>query len=239
MLTEVERGWGGMAVDTAFLRQVSLFAALTDVELMALAPAFSERRYAAGEVVFTEEATGQCMYVVREGRVKVSRWLPSGRELILAHHDAPEHFGEMALLDGHTAPATVTAATRSVILSLSRPRFEELLHKPHFTRTLLDELCARCRAAWQQIELVSHRDAEARVRMALYRLCQSHGRDTDQGRRIEMRLTHRELANMVGITRETATRALMRLEGMKLVQVEDRFFVVPEPDRLIEGPVFE
>ncbi len=228
-----------MGVDIEFLRQVSLFAGLTDFELIALAPALSERRYAAGEVVFSEEETGRCMYVVREGRVRVSRWLPSGRELVLAHHDAPEHFGEMALLDGLTAPATVTAATRSVILSLGKARFEELLQKPHFTRSLLDELCARCRASWKQIEVLSHRDAEARVRMALYRLCQSHGRETDLGTRIEMRLTHRELANMVGVTRETATRALMRLEGLKMIQVEERCFVVTEPERLIEGPVFE
>lgn len=228
-----------MSVELEFLRRVSLFAGLTDYDLIALAPALHERRYAAGEVVFTEEETGHCMYIVREGRVKVSRWLPSGRELVLAHHDAPEHFGEMALLDGHTAPATVTAATRSAILSLSRARFEELLQKPRFARSLLDELCARCRAAWQQIELVSHRDAEARIRMALYRLCQSHGRDTVEGTRIELRLTHRELANMVGVTRETATRALMRLEGLKLIQVDERCFVVAEPDRLIEGSVFE
>jgi CRP/FNR family transcriptional regulator len=228
-----------MGVDIEFLRQVSLFSGLTDFELIALAPAFNERRYGAGEVVFSEEETGRCMYVVREGRVKVSRWLPSGRELILAHHDAPEHFGEMALLDGHTAPATVTAATRSVILWLGRARFEELLQKPNFTRSLLDELCGRCRAAWKQIELVSHRDAEARVRMALYRLCQTHGRETEQGTRIEMRLTHRELANMVGVTRETATRALMRLEGLKLIQVDARCFVVMEPEGLLEGAVFE
>lgn len=228
-----------MAVDIEFLRQVSLFAGLTDYDLIALAPGLHERRYAAGEVVFTEEETGHCMYIVREGRVKVSRWLPSGRELVLAHHDAPEHFGEMALLDGHTAPATVTAATQSVILSLGRARFDELLLKPRFARSLLDELCARCRSAWQQIELVSHRDAEARIRMALYRLCQSNGRDTDEGTRIDLRLTHRELANMVGVTRETATRALMRLEGLKLIHVDERFFVVAEPDRLIEGSVFE
>ena len=60
-----------MVVDTDFLRRVTLFAGLSDPELTALAPALVERRYAAGEVVFSEEATGQCMYVVREGRVKV------------------------------------------------------------------------------------------------------------------------------------------------------------------------
>ena len=87
-----------MGVDAEFLRGVALFAGLTDDELRALARVLVERRYGAGDVVLPEEETGRCVYVVREGRVKVSRWLPTGRELILAYHDAPEHFGEMALL---------------------------------------------------------------------------------------------------------------------------------------------
>ena len=70
-------------------------------------------------------------------------------------------------------------------------------------------------------------------------MVRTHGRSTDEGTRIDLRLTHRELANMVGVTRETATRALMRLEGLKLIQVDERCFVVAEPDRLIEGSVFE
>jgi CRP-like cAMP-binding protein len=49
-----------------------------------------------------------------------------------------------------------------------------------------------------------------------------------------MRLTHRELANMVGVTRETATRAIARLEADKLIEVRSRVFLVPDPDRLIE-----
>src|SRR5262245_26573412 len=228
-----------MAVDVEFLRRVPLFEGLSADDLRALVPALVERRYAAGEVVFTEEETGLSVYFVREGRVKVSRWLPSGRELILAHHDTPEHFGEMALLDGRTAPATVTAVTRSVIVSLGKARFEELLVHPRFVRTLLQMLCGRCRSAWQQIELMSHRDAEARIRMGLHRLCQSHGRETPTGVRVDLRLTHRELANMVGVTRETATRVLQRLEGTKRAWMEDHCFVVPDPDRLIEVSAFE
>lgn len=223
-----------MGVDIEFLRRVALFAGLTDDDLRALSRSLVERRYAAGEVVFPEEETGRSVYVVREGRVKVSRWLPSGRELILAYHDPPEHFGEMALLDGRTAPATVTAVARSAIVSLDRVRFETLLREPRFSRTLLEVLCARCRDAWQQIEILNKREPEARIRMALHRLCKSHGQRVEGGTRIEMRLTHRELANMVGVTRETATRAIARLESDKLVEVRSRVFLVPDPDRLIE-----
>lgn len=223
-----------MGVDIEFLRRVALFSGLTDDDLRALSRNLVERRYGAGEVVFPEEETGRSVYIVREGRVRVSRWLASGRELVLAYHDPPEHFGEMALLDGRTAPATVTAVSRSAIVSLDRVRFEALLREPRFARTLLEVLCARCRDAWQQIEILNKREPEARIRMALHRLCKSHGRPTELGTRIEMRLTHRELANMVGVTRETATRAIARLENDKLIEVRSRVFLVPDPDRLIE-----
>ena len=52
--------------------------------------------------------------------------------------------------------------------------------------------------------------------------------------RIDLRLTHRELANIVGVTRETATRALSRLEADKLVIARDRSFLVPDPAKLLE-----
>ena len=68
-----------MGVDIEFLRRVALFSGLTDDDLRALSRNLVERRYGAGEVVFPEEETGRSVYVVREGRVKVSRWLASGR----------------------------------------------------------------------------------------------------------------------------------------------------------------
>lgn len=223
-----------MGVDAGFLRSVALFSGLTDEERIVLARVLVERRYAPGEVVLPEEETGRCVYVVREGRVKVSRWLPSGRELILAYHDPPEHFGEMALLDGRTAPATVTAVSHSAVVLLDRIHFDALLRTPNFARALLQVLCGRCRDAWSQLEILNQREPDARLRMALHRLCKSHGRADPEGTWIDLRLTHRELANIVGVTRETATRALSRLEADKLVIARDRSFLVPDPDRLLE-----
>jgi len=228
-----------LAIDKEFLRSVALFRELGPRELETASLAFHERRFAKGQVIFTDEDTGQYMYVVKSGRVKVSRWLPSGREVILAFHDVGDYFGEMALLDGRTEPATITAVTPAAILSLSRARFEELLLNLRFARTLLETLCGRCREAWQQVELLSYRDAEARVRMALYKLCQKHGAGTERGVRIELRLPHRELANMIGLTRETATRALARLQAEKLIEMEGRRLLVPDPERLIDEPALE
>ena len=225
-----------MGIDKGFLRRVTLFETLDQAALDALSERLIERRFDRGQVVFTEEETGEYMYIVREGRVKVSRWLPDGREVILAFRGPADFFGEMALIDGYSPRATITAVLPSSILSLSRAGFRDLLHQAPFSDALMRTLCTRCREAWQQIEILSHRNAEARIRMALHHLCEQEGEEIDGRVRLTIRLTHRDLANVAGVSRETATRALRHLVHEKLVEVEGRIFEIPDPDRLLELP---
>ena len=91
-----------MSVDISFLRTVTLFEDLSEEELGIVASRFREREYVKHEIVFFEEDTGNYMYIVQEGRVKVSRLLPNGKEMILAFHETGEYFGEMSLIDGGT-----------------------------------------------------------------------------------------------------------------------------------------
>ncbi len=229
-----------MTVNLDFLRRVPLFSDLTPEVLEAVGRACVERRYTRNQVIFSEEETGQTMYLVVSGRVKVSRWLASGREVILAFHPAGDYFGEMALIDGKTEPATVTAVTASAIVSLDRARFLELLQRPPFALALLQELCKRCRDAWKQVELLTHEAAESRVRMVLHRLCEQSGVQTPEGTRIDVPITHRELASIAGVSRETVTRVLGVLIEHKVVHLgEGRRLVVPEPDLLIEAACFD
>ena len=81
------------------------------------------------------------MYIVQEGRVKVSRLLPNGKEMILAFHEAREYFGEMSLIDGGTSPATVTTVIPSRVLTVTRANFLELLEQHSINRAVLKMLC--------------------------------------------------------------------------------------------------
>lgn len=116
-----------MGAEPDFLRRVPLFRDLDTDALAAVARACIERRYERGQVIFSEEETGQTMYLVVSGRVKVSRWLASGREVILAFHPAGDYFGEMALIDrqprsalakAHDAGAVVLAIPEDVVEGL-------------------------------------------------------------------------------------------------------------------------
>ncbi|GAB4234018.1 MAG: Crp/Fnr family transcriptional regulator [Acidobacteriota bacterium] len=222
-----------------YLSKVPIFAELPREELENIARLFRERKYRKNDVIFLEEDTGQYLYLVREGRVKVTRLLPNGKEMILAFHDAGEYFGEMALIDGGTTPATVTAVLPTTLYIMGAREFGLLLENPHATRVLLKTLCQRCRDAWAQIEVLTFHNADARIRMAFYQLVKKRGQKTPKGFVIPMKLTHKELSDIVGISRETATRVLSHLQDEELVSVEQRRFVIPDPERLIEDLLFE
>lgn len=223
-----------MKVDVSFLRNVALFSELDDPELASVSEMFRQQKYKRNEIVFFEEDTGKYMYIVKEGRVKVSRLLPSGKEMILAFHEAGEYFGEMSLIDGGTTPATVTAVGPATILFMSRQEFSALLNNPKINRSLLKMLCSRCRDAWTQIEVLTFNNADARIRTALYHLCQKKGVRTEKGTMISIQLTHKELADMTGISRETATRVLSHLQNGGIVTVQKRHFFIANPETLMD-----
>jgi CRP-like cAMP-binding protein len=221
-----------MGADVEFLRKVPLFEDLADDELGEVAAFFRERKYAKNNVVFLENETGDYMYMVREGRVKVVLQLPSGKETILAFHDAGEFFGEMSLIDGGTTPATVMTVEPSVIYSVSRRDFRNLLQFPAVNEAMMRILCLRCRDAWAQVELLTLQHADARIRAVLLRLSQQRGERTEQGVAIP-RLAHRELADMAGITRESASRALSKLQKDGLLEVAGDRLRLADPEQLI------
>ena len=217
-----------------FLAEIPLFADLSPDELAHLTTLFEEKRYKRGAILFLEEDTGNYMYVVKSGRVKVSRVLTSGKEMILTFHDAGDYFGELSLIDGGTAPATVTAVVATAILVINQHRFAWMIQNPKIKEALLRNLCGRLREAWAQVEVLGFHNASARVGTMLYNLCQSKGITTSDGTMISLRLTHKQIADLIGISRGTVTRVLNQLQADGLIRVRARRFVVGDPEELLE-----
>ena len=196
-----------------FLRTVQLFSTLTDSELGSLAPAFSLRTYRKNQVIFLEQETGNYMYLVLAGKVKVTKSTSDGRESILAIHRAGDFFGEMSLLDGKTSPATVSAMEDCRIASIGRNDFHNLLMRNQkVLLQIIQVLCSRLRQVWSQIQVLSYGSAEARIRGAITSLSRRHGIPEERGILIDLKITHHELAEMAGTSRETVSRLLSRLQ---------------------------
>jgi CRP/FNR family cyclic AMP-dependent transcriptional regulator len=220
-----------MKVD--MIRSVPLFSTLTDDEFNKLAHIFVARSYRKNQIIFLEEETGNYMYLVLSGKVKVAKSGPGGKETILAIHRAGDFFGEMSLLDGKTAPATVSAMEDAKIISVSGADFHKyLLHNEKVMLQIINVLCARLRQVWQT-QSMSSSTAEERIRMGIYHLAKRHGIRDSRGVIIDLRITHQELAEMVGTSRETVTRVLAFLQKQGILEINQRRMILLDAQALL------
>ncbi len=212
------------------LAGIALFTDLSDEELLNVRQRISIRDFKKGEIILQEEQTNEFMYLIVEGKVKVVQITEDGKETILALHAAGDFFGEMSLIDGKTVPATVIATENSHVAIVSKADFYEILfsQKKLVTR-LLSIFCSRIRESYERIQILSFNNATARLKTLFAMLSDTYGIKTDKGVKIDIRLTHQNIADMTGITRETVTRIFNKWNKDGDLTLSERFmYLSPE-----------
>src|SRR5580765_4240786 len=201
-----------------FLRTVPLFTKLEDAELQRFAELTRERFYPRGSVILFENDPGDSLFVVRQGRVKVVLIGEDGREVILGVLGVGEYFGELSLIDDRPRSAHVIAMEDSNLLVLRREDFRKRVESsPSVAWSLLTELSRRLRRADDKIGGLVLLDVPGRIARLLLDLAEEAGANT-----IEKALTHQTIAQMIGASRETVSRAMKEFQDANWVTVERR-----------------
>lgn len=215
-----------------YLRQTGLFDRLGEPELQRIAELSRMREFPRGALILGPDSDPDLIYLVKAGRVKISTFSPQGKEQILALLERGDVFGELAPVEA-PAPAHVEAFDHAVVCTLHRTLFEEILrHTPEVGVRVIRVLARRLRAAEQEIEDLALRSVPARLAALLLRLAEEYGEPESQGIRLSLRLTHQDLAHMVGSTRETVTALIGQFRDEGLITVDHRVLVILERDRL-------
>jgi CRP/FNR family transcriptional regulator, cyclic AMP receptor protein len=213
--------------DRELLRTVPIFSELAEPDLDKLTGLASRKHYPKDGVVFFENEAGDTLFMIAQGRIKVTILGDDGREIILSVLSQGEFFGEMALLDNEPRSATAIAAEDSELLSLSRAEFEGVLsHNPGIMGGLIKVLTARLRHANHQISTLALLDVYGRVARVIVELGREEGKRLKDGRITFQRPTHQEIANRIGTTRETVTRMLKDLQRQNLIKVTGKEIVL-------------
>jgi len=195
--------------ETSYFKQVSFFADLPEEEIQVLSSATKRRTFRAGEVIFHRDDPGQVLYMIKEGKVKICNISPDGQEVSLAVLGKGEYFGEFALLDGLPRSADAVALEKVESYTLQRSDFHNIILKnPKIAILVLEALSKRLRNTDQMVEDLIFLDVYGRVAKKLLELADAHGVKTDEGVRIDVRLTQQELASMVGASRESVNKVL-------------------------------
>ncbi|HUX34625.1 MAG TPA: Crp/Fnr family transcriptional regulator [Gemmatimonadaceae bacterium] len=205
-----------------FLSTVPLFSGLDRTELQRFGELTREKSYPRGSVILFEDDPGDSLFVVRKGRVKVVLIGEDGREVILGVLGVSEHFGELSLIDDRPRSAHVIAMEDSDLLVLRREDFRARVESsPSVAWSLLTELSRRLRRADDKIGGLVLLDVPGRIARLLLDLVDEAG-----GAVIEKALTHQTIAQMIGASRETVSRAMKEFQDAGWIAVERRRITV-------------
>lgn len=208
-----------------FLKSVPIFSGLDSERIRQISLLGTRKFYKKDTTILRENETGSALFVIISGKVKVSRVSDDGKEIILTILNESDFFGEMAILDGLSRSAGVTAIEETELFMIQRIDFLNLLQEhPEISVALLQELTRRLRASDMKIKSLSLRDAEGKVATVILQLADDIGKIKQGKVEIERLPFQHDLANMAGTSRETisrtihafAKRGLIELEGSRL-----------------------
>ena len=202
-------------------------AGLGEAAAADLAAAGSVRRHEAGETLMVQGGPSDCLYVLLEGRVRVTVVDAGGHELLLDLLGPGDTVGELSVVDGRPRSATVSAIEPGRALRVAAPRFVRFLQEhPRAVVALLRVLAGRLRDADEaRLRLVAER-TDQRVARRLLELAAEHGELDGTDVRITAPLTQAELASWVGASREGVSYALRELREAGAISVDRRAITV-------------
>ena len=200
---------------TDFLSTVPLFRELDRASVRGFAELTREQKFAKGAVIVSEGDPGDALYVVRSGEVKVVLIGEDGREVILNLLTVGDHFGELSLIDGRPRSAHVVGTQASGLLVLRRADFRRQVEQsPAVAWGLMIELSRRLRQADGTIGSLVLLDVPGRVAKVLL-----ENATPGQPAMLVRQITHQTMAQMIGASRETVSRAMAEFQDRGFISV--------------------
>ena len=215
------------------VKRAPLFAALDDEAAATLMQSMSQTHMERGDILFHEGDQGDRLYVIREGKIKLGRRSPDGRENLVAILGPGEMFGELSLFDPGPRTMTATAVAETQLLGLGNEDLAGLLAgRPAVSKVLLAALAQRLRRTNENLADLVFTDVPGRVAKALLDLSARFGRPVEEGVLVAHDLTQEELAQLEGASRETVNKALADFASRGWLRLEARSVLLLDVDRL-------
>jgi CRP-like cAMP-binding protein len=214
-------------------RATDFLSLLAPADRTAVEEAAMRREYARGTIVLHGGDDPASVFILLEGRVKITAPGADGHETVLAFSGPGDLLGDMAAIDGRRRSASVATLEPVVALALAGSDFRRLLEtRPGIGMALLQVIAARLRGA--DSERVAHdmHGVLGRVATRLIELCERYGADCAQGVEITLPLTQEELASWTGASREAVNKALTTFRGLGWVTTQRRELVVTDIEAL-------
>ena len=206
---------------------------LSDDELKEFSRRVPDTHIEQGRIFYTPEDRSEALFMLKKGRVRIYKIAPDGWEFTLAVVEAGTMFGEMALTAQRMRKGYAEAMEPSDICILKNTDLERIVRgNPEVGMRMIRVLSERLRSCETRLEDVTLKNVPARLASLILQLAAGEGIMTPEGPRIPIHYTHRQLATMIGSSRETVTRAFTKLQKAGAVELRNRYIYLKDTQAL-------
>ncbi len=218
------------------IKYVNFFAQLSRHQQYHLLELAAKRPFLRDELIDQLGGHSDSVYIVANGRVKIFELNADGKQIILWFCGAGELFGFSETLVPSTFPShqiNAQAYGQGELLVIKKTDFERFItDNPTTVLPVVRLLGFRLREIMDVLMDVTSSDVTSRVIRLLYRLGAMYGQNTGRGLRIELPITHQEMADMIGASRQTVTTVLGDLKRKGVIETVHRMIVITNMDSM-------
>ena len=222
-----------MKTDAEFIKENRIFSGLFDQDIETVLSLMTRMSVKHKDVIFKPGDPADNIYWIISGRVKIIKLTEDGREIILGLNKAGDIFGEMAFVEERSRDSFAEAQDDTVLLALKRNHLFGLAkRKPGVIYRLAKLIGERRRDAEAITEGLIYKGVRERLASVLLKLSKEYGIADARGKMLRIKITHQDLASLIGSSRETVSLTLGDLKRDGVIDVNDRKIIIRDEEQL-------
>jgi CRP/FNR family cyclic AMP-dependent transcriptional regulator len=216
-----------------YLKNLDIFSHMRTGEYKMLDRYSSMREAAKGETLYLQGSSDKNIYLLKKGTVKITKLTPQGNEIILDIFAGGSMFGEMSVIDPQERDESAVVVENSLLCIMKKDDFERLIQMVPGLSVRMTKMIGlkRWKIENKLLDLL-YRTVEQRLAKTFLNLLEDFGVPHRNGYLLQIKLTHKDYADLIASTRETVTTTLNKMKNEGLIEFEDKYIVIKAQDKL-------
>lgn len=219
-----------------YLKNCDLFERLSPEQIEAIEAASKIRKYERNSLIYLPNDRSDSVFLCASGRVKIYHITSEGKQALLAIIEPGEVFGELAVFDGGTREDFAESMEKTSVIMIPGKTIQQLMEtQPAVSLSVTRLMGLRRQRVERRLKSLLFRSNRERLMYMLVELAEQFGSFTERGVELSIKLSHQDLANLIGSTRETVTVILGNLQKDGDIKIHRRQIVITNIEKIAES----
>jgi len=211
-----------------YINANKIFSGLPEKDQAEIASKLTEISVRKKGLIYSAGDTAGTVYILKEGRIRIIRYSEDGRELTVDILEPGDIFGELTMAGEEERETDAVAMEDSFICAIKRKDFEDFISKmPNLSLSITKWMGLRLRKIETRFNDIIFQDVRTRLITIFKDLSEKYGVPASNGRKIAIHLSHKEIASLIGATRETVTLELNNLKRSGEILIDGKYIILP------------